>query len=652
MRWLRLFILEMLLLAGLRVSCQTHKTDSMLAVLNKPISDTARINTLNTISAEFLYQFEEEQAMNYAKQALALSEKTGFQKGIAMAHFRVGNAYWAINQTENARKSFSTALKIYTTIKDTAHMARTFFLIGHTHMIDDNYGDALEKMYSSIRYYELLGNEASSSEVYSMVGLAQLCLQDTAAALIGFNKSEEIFKKHGGSETGYGNTCLYLGEINFLRGNYRSAKEYYEKSLYYYQRDQSQGGVIDAETKIATLYEVLAQQAFVKGDTTAARYLNDTTEQKYLDALIKYKKLNLDQGISQVSYLLGNFYMREKKLHLSRNHYMQSLVAAQAINGRFLMRDAYLGLSGLDKLEGNYQAAFYNLSQYKLYNDSLVSEESIRKSAATKMKYETKKREDQIKLLSTENKLNTALAQKESQRKNFAFAGIAIILLGGGYGFYWFRKKKRLQNQQSLLNERLRISRELHDEVGATLSGVAMYSHLTKTQLQSSNLKGVENSLNIMQQSSAQMVNKLNDIVWLMNPDQDSLQKLIQRLEEYARNMASVKNMQVTVDVLPHLSEYTLPIEKRRNIYLFCKEAINNAVKYSNGTNLELSIREKGDNLTFTVCDNGKGFDELAVRRGNGLNNMQQRAAEINATLAVQSKKNEGTTISMQIKIT
>jgi two-component system, NarL family, sensor histidine kinase UhpB len=651
MRWLRLFALEMCLLAGLWASCQTHKTDSMLAVLNKPISDTARINTLNTISAEFLNQFEEEQAMNYAKQALALSEKLGFQKGIAMAHFTVGNVYWSINQTENARKEFSTALKIYTTIKDTAHIARTFFLMAHTHMIDDNYGDALEKMYSSIRYYELLGNEASSSEVYSMMGLAQLCLQDTAAALIGFNKSQEIFKKHGGSETGYANTCLYLGEINFIRGYYKSAKEYYEKSLYYYHKDQSEEGVIDAETKIATLYEVLAQQAFVKGDTTAARYLNDTTEQKYLDALIKYKKLNLNQGISQVSYLLGNFYMKQKKLHLSRNYHKQSLMAAQAINGRFLMRDAYLGLSGLDKLEGNYQAAFYNLSQYKLYNDSLVSEESIRKSAANKMRYETEKREDQIKLLSTENKLNTVLAQKESQRKNFAFAGIAIVLLGGSYGFYWFRKKKRLQNQQALMNERLRISRELHDEVGATLSGVSMYSHLTKTQLQSSDLAGVENSLNVMQESSAQMVNKLNDIVWLMNPDQDSLQKLIQRLEEYARNMASVKNMEVKIHIPLHLNEHLLPIEKRRNIYLFCKEAINNAVKYSGGTMLELSITEKENKLEFKVSDDGKGFDAEIVRRGNGLNNLRQRAEEMNANYIVQSVPGQGTVLILKFKV-
>src|SRR6187401_3025833 len=107
-----------------------------------------------------------------------------------------------------------------------------------------------------------------------------------------------------------------------------------------------------------------------------------------------------------------------------------------------------------------------------------ISYYSFNKIDSCKLQYEFDKKEDQIKLLSTQNKLQTALAQQQSQRKNFAYTGIGVILLAGGYGFFRFRKRKRLQNQQALMNERLRISRELHDEVGATLSGIAMYSHL------------------------------------------------------------------------------------------------------------------------------------------------------------------------------
>lgn len=211
---------------------------------------------------------------------------------------------------------------------------------------------------------------------------------------------------------------------------------------------------------------------------------------------------------------------------------------------------------------------------------------------------------------------------------------------------------EKIQSQLAVEKVRIGLSRELHDDLGATLSGISMYGHLVREQLKASDITAVENSLDVIQQSAVQMVNKLNDAVWMMNPEQDSLQKLVQRLEEYARTMASVKNMQVKVDVPSYLHEHLLPVEKRRNIYMFCKEAINNAVKYSGGTMLELCIKESAGNLEFTVSDNGKGFDAVMVRRGNGLDNMQKRSDEMGAKLSLQSSKEDGTTVSLQINIT
>jgi signal transduction histidine kinase len=287
-----------------------------------------------------------------------------------------------------------------------------------------------------------------------------------------------------------------------------------------------------------------------------------------------------------------------------------------------------------------------------LYRDSIISEESVRKTEGYKIQYEFDKKEDEIKLLSTENELKTALATKHKQQKDFAYIGIATILLAGGYGFYRYRRRKRLQSQQAVLNERLRISSELHDEVGATLSGIAMYSHLTKEQMKNGQTNEIEKSLNVMQQSSTQMVDKLSDIVWLINPEQDSLQKLVTRLEEYSTDMAAIKNMHVKISVPEKIAEINLPVESRRNIYLFCKEAINNAVKYSHATLLELTVKEVDGKLEFSVSDNGKGFDAVMIRRGNGLENMQKRADEIGAKLVLQTKENEGASVSLQYKIT
>jgi len=215
------------------------------------------------------------------------------------------------------------------------------------------------------------------------------------------------------------------------------------------------------------------------------------------------------------------------------------------------------------------------------------------------------------------------------------------------YGMYKYRIRQFLK-LQSIRNN---IARDLHDEVGATLSGLSMYSHLTRSQLKTQQTEEVEKSLNIMQQSASDMVTKLSDIVWAINPDQDSLQKLTQKLEEFAVGIAGAKNIKVEFSTPAELARLKIPMASRRNIYLLCKEAINNAVKYSQATILEVGVYQRDHILEFIVNDNGKGFDQKTIKKGNGLVNMQRRADEINARLSVQSQLNRGVFVSLQYKI-
>lgn len=206
--------------------------------------------------------------------------------------------------------------------------------------------------------------------------------------------------------------------------------------------------------------------------------------------------------------------------------------------------------------------------------------------------------------------------------------------------------------QQAMLNERLRISRELHDDIGSTLSGIVLYSHLAENQVHALQPGEAEKSLVTIQQSANEMVNRLNDIVWAVNPEHNSLKKLMQKLEEYAMEIAVVKNIKVEMNTPESLTQLQLPVESLHNIYLFGKEAINNAVKYSHASLLELSVQHFDHVIEFTIMDNGKGFDMATVKKGNGLMNMQKRADEAAAILSIQSVSQQGTLISFQCNIT
>ncbi len=210
----------------------------------------------------------------------------------------------------------------------------------------------------------------------------------------------------------------------------------------------------------------------------------------------------------------------------------------------------------------------------------------------------------------------------------------------------------RINQLKKLIAVRTKISQDLHDEIGATLSGISMYTHLAKEQIRAVHLSEVEKSLDVMQQSAGEMVNKLNDIVWLINPQKDSLKKLLEKLEEYAASIATAKNMKVRINIPQHVNEVKLSMETRRNIYLLYKEAINNAVKYSGASLLELNVYSFDHSIELTLEDNGRGFNSDTVKKGNGMQNMQIRAEEIRAEFALTSNPGGGTTVSLKYKIT
>jgi signal transduction histidine kinase len=157
---------------------------------------------------------------------------------------------------------------------------------------------------------------------------------------------------------------------------------------------------------------------------------------------------------------------------------------------------------------------------------------------------------------------------------------------------------------------------------------------------------------NIIQDSAAEMVYKLNDVVWLINPDKGSLQDLIDKLAEYAHKLCLAKNMKADVQVKGELDYLKLPIGTRRNIYLFCREAINNGAKYSKATILSMEVILHANILKIIIQDNGVGFDMSNVKRGNGLDNMLKRADEMGADVEIQSAPLQGCTILFGLKIT
>jgi signal transduction histidine kinase len=203
---------------------------------------------------------------------------------------------------------------------------------------------------------------------------------------------------------------------------------------------------------------------------------------------------------------------------------------------------------------------------------------------------------------------------------------------------------------QTQLQERFRMSKDLHDDIGATLSSISMYSDTIKNQVKEK-LPHLENVLNKMGENSRDMVTSMSDIIWAINPDNDDANKLVSRMEAYARDICSLKDMQLHFKTAGTFSYIKLQVEQRKNTYLIFKEAVNNAAKYAGAKNIWVQLSLNNTEINLLIKDDGNGFNEETVRKGNGLKNFEARSKEINGNIAIDSKGGNGTTVSLRFSI-
>jgi len=225
--------------------------------------------------------------------------------------------------------------------------------------------------------------------------------------------------------------------------------------------------------------------------------------------------------------------------------------------------------------------------------------------------------------------------------KTWWFRLLVILSLAG---IIYALVRNRLNQILKLQRIRNKIASDLHDDVGSTLSSISIFSELAKQQS-----KEVTPLLNQIGENARNMLDTMADIVWTINPENDNFEKIILRMRSFAYNLLGAKNIAFEFDADESISKLKLPMEVRKNLFLIFKEAANNMAKYSEASRALFSIKYSNHQIKFLIRDNGKGFDEATVAKGNGLKNMKRRAKEIGAQLLIESGIGDGTTIQLTI---
>lgn len=372
-------------------------------------------------------------------------------------------------------------------------------------------------------------------------------------------------------------------------------------------------------------------------------------------------RLELDDyyGISDSYAYFGDLYQAEGKYELAIKNFKSSVAIANKYGFNNLQRHGYLMLSQCFEKLNNSTEALENYKKHIQFKDSILNKESNDKIAELEVKFETKEKE---KLL-----LEKEIEVQQSRMKlivSFGLIGMTIVV-----GYFVYRQQKlklkqqeqefelknaisEIETQNKLHEQRLTISRDLHDNIGAQLTFIISSVDNLKFGFPGMEQK-IQNKLNAISDFTKMTIIELRDTIWAMNANEFRFDDLSARIFNFIEKAKSAKSeIQYKITIDEQVKQLKFSSLEGVNLYRTLQEAINNAIKYSECTELNVQVTRQDSILMIQIFDNGIGFDIETIDFGNGLYNMKKRIEDIGGEIQIDSLVHKGTCISIYLKTT
>jgi two-component system, NarL family, sensor histidine kinase UhpB len=526
-------------------------------------------------------------------------------------------------------------LQLYTTEDNQIGMAGQSLNIGNNYLDMAQYKNAMSYHLKALNIFEALGNKRGISFCYNAIGNDFIELKQYADGLPYLERSlalKAALNDKRGKASGYTN----LGVVQEGLGDFEKALDDYKEAL-----------SINRELKLST------EEA--KGDLNIGRLYGRMHQP---DSARRYLGLSrsLVQQISDTALLAAvNVEIAGLENNLSRERsaektFLSTLKTSIEMGDKKEEIGNYKFLSDFYKKNKQYDKALGYNERYHNEIDSMQNKELQLQMKGLERQYNLAKKEKEIDLLKEEKLLYQANSRNHAI---FQYAALICLLLLVVIGCLVVLRNRVVQNARRLIEiEKIRnnIARNLHDDIGSTLTSINILSSLTLQQA-AGDEKFIRD-LEKIKDRSATIMESMGDIVWAINPANDPLDRTIWKMKEFAVEIFEPAGIGFTFKEDDRLADLKLGVAERKNFYLIFKEAINNIVKYSGATETEISLQTTANRFSLWIRDNGRGFDATKQYSGNGLKNMQSRATEMNAVLEVDSSPAAGTRVYVAVPIT
>jgi two-component system, NarL family, sensor histidine kinase UhpB len=558
------------------------------------------------------------ESIKYLKEALLVIEKTNDKKQQPGIYNSMGGCYCQLGDFPKGMESYYNALRISEELGDKNEMASAYQYLGAIYSDLGEDSLSLKNYIEALRLNRETGNKFRYAQTNNSVASTYLKQHKYSDALRIYRESMKIYEEPGAPDWGFPWTIACIGKA----------------------------------------YRLLGDSAAEEGNLKAAKIHFEESLQNHLISLKRYKQKEIMGGYAGQYFDIGTTNLKLNRISEAKKYLQTGLQLFLESGSKEMTAETYLYLSRIDSLEEDYKNALRHYKLSTLYRDSVFNSEQSKKVNLYKTQYEVGKKEEEIRLLAAENNLKTTVAEKQKQQKMFAYAAIIFVVLVGSYAFYRYRIRKKEEVEQALLKDRLHISQGLHDDIGSTLSSISVYAQVAQKLSEKNNRKELPGMLEKIKMTSSEMISEMNDIVWTIHPKNDSMERIILRMESYARPLLNSRNIEFKMEYDPVVLTTHLEMEYRKNFYLVFKEAVNNAFKYSGCSEIITRILHSKTGMEMQIKDNGVGFNvqqEITGNKltlsGNGLRNMKMRAEEMKGNLQINSIVRKGTEVTLSIPI-
>lgn len=524
-------------------------------------------------------------------------------------------------------------------------VARSLNSIGNIYVFLTNYPLALENYLESLKISEKSKNQKEVANTYNNIGMVYDYTGDLDKGLEYYNRARVAYEALR-DKRGLAGTLNNIGLIYKNKRQPEKSITYYQQSLKLFKELNSPYGVAALQNNLGVAHGQMNSQAI------AIQF-----HQKALDT---NTKIGNSDGVANSNNSLGDTYLKLKQFVKADDYFSRGLVTAQQISSKDRMAESFEGLARAREGMNDFKKAFNYSQRARALRDSLYTTEKSEKLYEMEQRYESALKENQIALLHSETELQKAeIKQKnemiEQRNAQLLLGGATVFFLGVAVYMFYSRlrlKQKaredlsRVEQEQALIKsvyeQRLSISKDMHDEIGSGLTQIALLSSSITAKMFEPSL---QNELQIISGTSRSLVQSMNEIVWALNPQHETLENLCAYLREQTYNYFEPFDINYTIHLPEQLQNIKLTNRQRRNIFLVTKEALNNSLKYAKALNISLTMKLDQNEIKFEVMDDGQGFEMDKIRRtANGLKNMKDRIQELKGTFEISSSA-KGTTV-------